>query len=493
MYRKATVALATLLLIGILAVPTQAQTGEPPLQETTPQTTVHIVQRSETLFSIAQRYGSTVDAITHANGISDPRQIYVGQRLIIPVGNESTSIGSTTPYLVQAGDTLASVARRYHTTWQTLVEVNGLLSPNAIYAGQVIQVPALNNPATEEENETTITHPLMSGGVVYTVRPDDTLLRIALRYNVSPWTLATTSRVANPALIYPGQELVVPGEGPGLLPDPFALVEVQPLPVAQGTTMLITVHTTEPVTLEGKLLGQEVRFAEERDAHYGLVGVHVLTEPGLYELELRAVDARGRSTAMTTGVLVEAGRFSYERIDVPSSKTNLLDPAAYAGDRERFDAVRYLFTPGRLWTVPFQRPCGGTISAYFGSHRSYNGGPYTSYHSGVDFRAPAGTPVYASAGGTVVLAEPMALWGNAVVIDHGWGVLTGYGHLSKIEVEVGQQVAQGEVVARVGNTGLSTGAHLHWEMWVGGNSVNGLQWLEEPYPWSEVKHLSIGG
>jgi murein DD-endopeptidase MepM/ murein hydrolase activator NlpD len=277
------------------------------------------------------------------------------------------------------------------------------------------------------------------------------------------------------------------------LPAPFVSVGVNPLPVTQGATMVIAVHTTEPVTLEGRLFGQDVHFAEEKDVYYGMVGVHVFTEPGLYELELRATDVRGRSTAMTTGVLVDAGRFGYERIDVPASRNSLLDPDVYVQDRERFDAVRYIFTLERLWTVPFQRPCGGSISAYFGSHRSYNGGPYTSYHSGVDFRAPTGTPVYASAAGIVALADPTALWGNAIVIDHGWGLLTGYGHLSTIEVQIGQQVQQGELIGKVGNTGLSTGSHLHWEMWVGGNSVNGLQWLEESYPWPTPEQLAIGG
>jgi len=482
--RKTIITLAILLLVGGPAVPAQAQSGEPP-----PQTTVHIVQRGETLFSVARRYGSTVDAITHANGIPNPRHIYTGQRLVIPGGKGDVSIESTVPYLVQAGNTLASIARHYHTTWQTLAQVNGLLSPNAIYVGQVIQVPAPNRPASEE----VVVRPPVDGGMVYIVHPDDTLLRIALHYDVSPWTLATVSRVANPALIYPGQELVVPGEGPGLLPAPFVSAEVQPLPATQGTTMIVAVRTTEHVTLTGRLFGREVHFAEEKDVYYGLVGVHVFTEPGLYELELEATDARGQNTAMTAGVLVEAGRFGYERIDLPASRTSLLDPAVFARDRDRFDAVRHIFTPERLWAVPFQRPCRGSISAYFGSHRSYNGGPYTSYHSGVDFRAPTGTSVYAPVAGTVVLAEPMALWGNAVVIDHGWGVLTGYGHLSMIGVQVGQQVLQGELIGKVGNTGLSTGAHLHWEMWVGGTSVNGLQWLEEFYTWPEPELLAIGG
>jgi len=480
--RKIVVILSILLLTTVWVLPAQAQSGGP-LSETA----VHIVQRGETLFSIARRYGLTVDSIAHANGIRDPRKIYIGQHLIIPGIEKDVGVEETTPYVVRAGDTLASIARRYHTTWQTLVQINGLLSPDVIYAGQVIQVPAssLSLPVGEEEKGEE------SGGVVYVVRSDDTLLRIALHYGVPPWTLAVTNHVANPALIYPGQELVIPGEGPGLLPVPFVSVEVEPLPAAQGSTLVVAVRTTEPVTLEGRLFGQEVHFAEEGGVYYGLVGIHVFTEPGLYELELNAVDGGEQSTAITTGVVVEAGRFGYERIDLPASRTSLLDPAVIAAERERLDTVRYIFTPERHWEGPFQRPCVGNISAYFGAHRAYNSGPYTSYHTGVDFRAPAGTPVYAPAGGTVVLAEPLVVRGNVVIIDHGWGVLTGYWHLSTIEVQVGQQIAQGDMIGRVGNTGLSTGAHLHWEMWVGGISVNGLQWLEEFYPWSE--RLAIGG
>ena len=497
MNRRIVVGLAVWLLIAVLAVPVRAQSGEPPLQ-----TAVHIVQRGDTLFSIARRYGLTVDAITHANGIPDPRHIYVGQRLVISGG--MSTVEETSPYVVQAGDTLASIARRYHTTWQTLARVNGLLSPNAIYAGQVVQVPAPppfippngglpplippNGGEIGGGGEEALARPSMSGGVVYIVRSDDTLFCIALRYGVSPWTLAVTSRVANPALIYPGQELLVPGEGVGLLPVPFAFVEIQPLPVVQGTSAIVVVHTTEPVTLEGRLFGQAVRFAEEQGVYYGLVGVHVFTEPGLYELGLTAVDGRGRSTVLTTGVVVEAGRFGYERIPVPTP-----NPAVVVADRERLAALRHTFTLERHWAMPFQRPCAGAISSYFGAHRAYGGGPYTSYHSGVDFRVPTGTPVYAPAAGIVVLADPLALWGNAVVLDHGWSVLTGYAHLSAIEVQVGQQVLQGELIGKVGNTGLSTGAHLHWETWVGGTSVNGLQWLEESSPWFESEWLAVGG
>jgi len=475
--RRIALGLAALAFVsGVLLLPVHAQGA------TFPGAVVHIVQRGETLLTITRRYGLTVDAITHANGISDPRHIYVGQRLVIPGGGRRVGEMETAPYIVSAGDTLVSIAGRYDTTWQTLVEINGLLSPNVSYAGQVIQVPADGEGA------------LPGGrGTPYVVRPGDTALRIALRHDVSTWAIAAASHVPNLALIYPGQELTLPGDGLGLLPEPFLYVGVQPLPAVQGDVMVIEVRTTEPVTLRGWFLEREVRFAEEGGVYYGLVGVHVFTEPGLYELTLAAEDDQGYSTTVTTGVLVEAGSFRYERIRVGSSRSSLLDPAVIATERERLDAVVQTFTPERRWTGPFQRPCVGTISSYFGTHRSYNSRPYTAYHTGVDLRAPSGTIVRAAAAGTVVLAEPMAIHGNLIILDHGWGVLTGYAHLSSMDVEVGQQVAAGDPIGRVGNTGLSTGAHLHWEVWVGGISVNGLQWLEEFYPWPERVPAAAGG
>jgi murein DD-endopeptidase MepM/ murein hydrolase activator NlpD len=482
--QKTIVPLIVLLLVVTSTALVQAQSSVPP------ETTTHVVQRGETLLSIAQKYGTTVDAITHNNGIADPRRIYVGQNLVIPNRGEGTDTMELVPYVVQAGDTVSSIARRYGITWQTLVHVNSLLSPNAIYPGLVIQVPRVVSVS-----EKPIAFPQTTSNMIYVVRPGDTLRRIALRHKISPWTLASNNHLTDPAEIYLGRELIVPSEGEGssLLPAPFASIEVQPLPAIQGTAMIVAVHTTEPVRLQGELFDQDVHFAEERGVHYGVAGVHVFTEPGLYKLTLTAWDSDGHSTALTTEVVVGAGHFGYERIDLPADRTSLLDPAIIAAERERLDSIRYTFTPERHWTAPFQRPCVGTITAYYGTHRAYAAGPYTSYHSGVDFRAPGGTPVHAVAAGTVVLAEPLTVRGNVVFIDHGWGVITGYWHLSSIDVEVGQYVEQGEVVARVGNTGLSTGSHLHWEVWVGGISVDGLQWLEESFPGPKAETLATGG
>ena len=435
-----------------------------------PQAAVHVVQRGETLFLIAERYGTTVDALAHANRLSDPTHIYVGQQLTIPTASSQVASQRATSYVVQAGDSLNWIARRHATTWRHLAEMNRLLSPDVLWPGQVIRVPAVD--WTERTS---------SG--LHIVKQGETLYRIALRYDVTPWALmAATDRWAYPRLLYPGLAVLVPGGGVSHLPVPFESVEIEPLPVTQGESLIIGVRTREPVTLTGSVFGRRVQFSELGGIYYGLVGVHVLTEPGLYQASLTGIDADERSTEITVDIVVEAGEYGYERIQASPS---LLDPAVVAAEQARLDLLRPTFTEERKWTVPFASPCPGTISSYFGTRRAYNDGPYTSYHAGVDLRGSTGTPVHAPADGTVVLREEFAVRGNALVLDHGWGVLTGYWHLSQIDVEVGQEVERGDVIARVGNTGLSTGSHLHWEMWVGRVSVNPLQWLEAFYAWPE--------
>lgn len=100
---------------------------------------------------------------------------------------------------------------------------------------------------------------------------------------------------------------------------------------------------------------------------------------------------------------------------------------------------------------------------------------YSRMHQGIDFAAPTGTPVVASARGRVVKAGWGGGYGNVVHIDHGRGTITRYAHLSRIMVKPGQQVDQSQRIGAVGSTGLSTGPHLHYEVWVNGRAVNPRQ------------------
>ena len=120
---------------------------------------------------------------------------------------------------------------------------------------------------------------------------------------------------------------------------------------------------------------------------------------------------------------------------------------------------------------------GHGISSPFGYRIHPITGQY-KLHTGVDINVGYGTPVYAADGGTVILAGWNGGYGNCIVINHGNGLTTLYGHLSSINVSVGQSVGRGQTIGLVGSTGNSTGPHLHWEVAVNGQRVNPLNYAQ---------------
>ena len=118
-------------------------------------------------------------------------------------------------------------------------------------------------------------------------------------------------------------------------------------------------------------------------------------------------------------------------------------------------------------------PVSGTISSRYGASSKIR----VSTHTGLDIAASTGTPIKAAASGTVVFAGTKGSYGRMVIISHGNGVQTYYGHCSSLDVSVGQTVSQGQVIAKMGSTGNSTGSHLHLEIRVNGSSVNPQKYL----------------
>ncbi|MBT9136118.1 MAG: Murein DD-endopeptidase MepM [Firmicutes bacterium] len=127
--------------------------------------------------------------------------------------------------------------------------------------------------------------------------------------------------------------------------------------------------------------------------------------------------------------------------------------------------------------TPSLWPVEGDITSGFGLRRSPFGAG-REFHAGIDIAAPRGTPVHATAAGTVRMASFNGGYGNVVFVDHGFGFSTVYAHLSRISVRVGQEVAKGQLVGLVGSTGRSTAPHLHYEVRVGGTTVNPMRFLE---------------
>lgn len=130
--------------------------------------------------------------------------------------------------------------------------------------------------------------------------------------------------------------------------------------------------------------------------------------------------------------------------------------------------------------TPLIWPADGWISAGYG----YRSDPFTGqreFHPAVDISTREGAPVYATGTGRVISAAHNGGYGNLVEIDHGFGLLTRYGHLSEFSVAAGDTVVRGDVIGRVGNTGRATGHHVHYEVWVSGRTLNPRKLLPDAH------------
>lgn len=389
---------------------------------------------------------------------------------------------STITYIVQHGDTLSLIARRYHTTVQAIAELNGILNPNLIYAGQRLLIPIADDSSSS-----------LSPTQIHVVQSGETLTRIALRYGTTVSAIVAVNDLVNPSLILVGQRLVIPSSLPSApLPSPFIALELRPLPVTQGQTLAIKVQTDGAAHLTGSFDNRPLTFVGEngqsfahaQDKYWTLVGIGATAQVGPYLLELTATDATGKATRTSKLIQVVAGDFATEQITLPTEASKLLDPALIKAENERLSQIVGIFSRQPLWEGLFGVPLRDhvRVTSAFGTRRSYSGGPPTSYHEGLDYGAVAGTSVLAAAAGRVALAEELTVRGKAVIIDHGLGVYSGYYHLSEIAVKAGQKVERSDLIGKVGSTGLSTGSHLHWEIRVGGVYVDPLQWTRQVFP-----------
>jgi len=153
---------------------------------------------------------------------------------------------------------------------------------------------------------------------------------------------------------------------------------------------------------------------------------------------------------------------------------NLLKITAFKGSSKTISPS--LFAVSDRSSVPSIWPVHGAVSAGFGERIDPLNGE-GAFHSGMDIAAPTGTEVMASADGMVLSAGPEAGYGNAILLDHGNGMTTKYGHLSEIDIVVGQEVKRGQIIGAVGSTGRTTGPHLHYEVHIHDAPVNPATYL----------------
>lgn len=254
----------------------------------------------------------------------------------------------------------------------------------------------------------------------------------------------------------------------------------------QGSLLLLELRSgTQPITaIKATWDNREIPFWQEPKANEkspdiwrALLGVDLELKPEPYALALTAKSETDVAISCSATIDVQEGKFATESLKVaPNFVTPDPEQLARAeAERQRLRAIYATITPERLWDGNFHYPLAGVTSGgNFGKRRVLNGTP-GSPHGGVDFPAPAGTPVLATQRGRVVLAEPLYFSGNTVVLDHGLGVYTLYAHFESIAVQAGDLVDTGAVLGKVGATGRVTGPHLHWGLTVNRARANPLQ------------------
>jgi len=436
-----------------------------------PQTAgpTYIVQSGDTLNEIAIRFGLSTDEILSANAITDPNSLFVGQAIIIP-GYEGIT-GILTSEILPLSTSLTTLTRQYRLSQSDLVILNRLTSPSEMIAGIAIIVPI-------NESQNQLVH-------IPSLRPGESTLEAAIHTGISPWMLVEQNQSKTTWQLLAGDPLFASidpewwGNGSPEIVD----IGINQLPIIQGETLLINVTSPEPLELRGSFLGQPLNFfTDNGETYISLLGIHALAEPGVYPLLIHAESEGGVRLSFEQLVLLSPGFYANEWVTIEDE--TYLDADKIAEEDAYLRPLLDQVTAQRYWESRFQfpvdEPC---FNSPFGLRRDYNSGLLFYYHTGLDFRVCAqNLNIYAPAAGVVVVAEELFTKGNAVYIDHGWGVISGYAHLSEILVEVGDFVQPGDLIGIIGDTGRSAGPHLHFEINISGTPVNPQTWLNQTFP-----------
>lgn len=383
--------------------------------------------------------------------------LIVGLLALVP---SRRAAGQSNFLVVQPGDSWAALAMRFDVEEASLRSLN----PHMNRARQ----PVIGRPLAIPEAASERTGRLLRVN-------DGGLLQAAARQRVPLWALAAQNGLDSPYEPSFFKPLYIPG--PGTIRDfPHGIIalELSRLPALPGQALGLRGATdSSDLAITGQLDGLEIMFTSAAARFAGVVGTGAFYDGGEPELVIHA----GNAPAWTQPLAFDEQDWIYQNLTLTGPAAEI-DQQARDEERARLRELWTKVTPSPLWEGSFQTPIQSFIevSAGYGARRSYNGGPYLTYHEGVDFSAYAGTPVVAPAAGIVTLAEPLYVRGGAVILDHGLGVFTGYYHLSTVLATVGQRVRPGDVLGEVGTTGLSTGNHLHWDLLINGIWVDAAEW-----------------
>lgn len=279
------------------------------------------------------------------------------------------------------------------------------------------------------------------------------------------------------------------------LPFTFFLLPCTLVPVSASVNILLSTTTISQgqslrIEADGVTPNEQARLSFQKgfypfftigpDAQRALLGIRLDAAPGTYSFRIQHYAKRSGKweTIAESSIEISSHAFPVETVNFTPEKT-----ALFKYEHQESAKIHKLLTtasPDQYWEGMFDFPVQGPIIGDFGVHRIRNGNIDAGFHKGYDIKAKSGTPVLASAGGVVLLAQTLKAHGRTVLINHGQGVMTIYLHLKSFTVKPGQKVVRGEKIGVVGSSGLSTAPHVHWGLYIHGVPV-------DPKPWTETE------
>ncbi len=394
-------------------------------------TTVHAVKAAKTLEA------DIAPALAHqppALEAIETRRLWAGIP-VPPLPNTRGGDAEAAPptrLIVEEGQNPWQIATRYGISVDALLFANGLRPNQILQVGQQLVIPSFSKVPDRTTRSTPTPSPTPpSSASWHMVGEGESLWTIAQNYGVSLESLATANDLTEESIIHPGEKLAIPARSlPGqtaqtsVIKKSAAAPKKPSSPVASKSIVVRSGQTLFSIARANRVSISAIVAANNLPSADRIRVGQWLTIPG------DAVTPRRRGTIATP-----------ESAPLTPRVANVL-----------------------LW------PARGMITSGFGWRR-------THYHGGVDISANWGSPIAAAIAGRVTHVGWYGGYGLAVVLDHGDGLQTIYGHASKILVQVGDEVDSGEVIALVGCTGVCTGPHIHFEVRIDGHPVNPLEYL----------------
>lgn len=293
------------------------------------------------------------------------------------------------------------------------------------------------------------------------------------------WFLNSCS-TANSSHINPTQDILSDIKPPGI----DIRAELSSTQVVAGTIVLVSINVPplyRNTPIVGKFEGlefpffsaeQEISGESKTGLYEAVLGIPYERKPGPGKVSIHMGDGK-ESSHLEISLDVVKGDYLSETLNVNARRVNPGKKDMRRIKREQAEIAKIYEqeTLRKYWQGPFAFPIHSPVTSPFGTKRTYNG-ELKSFHTGLDLKAPVGTPIYSAAPGAVVMAKNLFYTGNTVIIDHGYGIITLYAHMSKLKVKLGDVVPMRGLLGWSGKTGRVNGPHLHWQAIVHRTKIN---------------------